>query len=281
MFDNQTPPNATPPTNLPLGEPDDMFAGASVPEPVIEPVNQETPIISAPIPAAPTALDAGVLRARNPLPTSVPIADEDPSFDPPLTPVPPTNRGGMGQGDGGGTLPSQENILRDPMGGHKTWITIIVLLSLAVVGVAGAWVYVTYFKPIETRIETTNTAPVNTETAKPAETAPTVSEVETEPATSTDSRILFGEPVLDTDSDGLDDEFEKKNGTNMLAWDSDEDTLGDGEEILTWKTNPNKSDTDDDGFADGVEIRNGYNPLGTGKLFAIPTPTTTATTTKS
>lgn len=47
----------------------------------------------------------------------------------------------------------------------------------------------------------------------------------------------------DTDKDGLNDDDEKKYGTN-----------------------PNKKDTDGDGYSDFEELKNGYNPLGKGKL---------------
>jgi len=47
----------------------------------------------------------------------------------------------------------------------------------------------------------------------------------------------------DSDNDLLSDEYKKKLGTN-----------------------PNKSDSDGDGFKDGDEVKNGYNPLGPGKL---------------
>jgi hypothetical protein len=49
--------------------------------------------------------------------------------------------------------------------------------------------------------------------------------------------------VLDADLDGLPDDVEARLGTD-----------------------PRKTDTDDDGFSDAEEVRNGYNPLGGGKL---------------
>jgi hypothetical protein len=49
--------------------------------------------------------------------------------------------------------------------------------------------------------------------------------------------------ALDTDSDGLTDEAEKK-----------------------YSTDPLDPDTDKDGFLDGAEVKNGYNPRGSGKL---------------
>jgi hypothetical protein len=50
-------------------------------------------------------------------------------------------------------------------------------------------------------------------------------------------------PKKDTDKDGLNDEDEKKYGTN-----------------------PNNKDSDGDGYSDFTELSHGYNPLGKGKL---------------
>lgn len=49
------------------------------------------------------------------------------------------------------------------------------------------------------------------------------------------------------------------------AADTDGDTLTNAEEAL-YGTDPQKEDTDGDGYKDGDEVRNGYNPLGSGKL---------------
>lgn len=93
----------------------------------------------------------------------------------------------------------------------------------------------------------------------------------------------------DSDGDGLTDEIERRLGTNPNSLDSDNDGIIDGEELLGWKTNPlladsdgdgladyNEAkvyhsdplqpDTDGDGFSDGEEVRNGFSPLGQGKL---------------
>lgn len=48
--------------------------------------------------------------------------------------------------------------------------------------------------------------------------------------------------------------------------DADKDGLTYEQEVTIYKTNPNKADTDGDGFLDGDEVKNGYNPLGEGKL---------------
>ncbi|MEK7073302.1 MAG: hypothetical protein AAB974_02585 [Patescibacteria group bacterium] len=54
--------------------------------------------------------------------------------------------------------------------------------------------------------------------------------------------------------------------------DTDGDDLSDADEAV-YGTSPTNRDTDGDGFADGTEVRNGYNPLGAGR---ISPPTTSA-----
>jgi hypothetical protein len=53
---------------------------------------------------------------------------------------------------------------------------------------------------------------------------------------------------------------------NKMIKDSDGDGLSDGNETLKYKTDPNNSDTDGDGYSDGDEVKNGFNPLGAGKM---------------
>ncbi|MFC1645239.1 sortase domain-bontaining protein [Patescibacteria group bacterium] len=50
-----------------------------------------------------------------------------------------------------------------------------------------------------------------------------------------------------------------------LDFDNDKDGLSLIEEY-TYKTNPLKADTDDDGYSDGQEVKNGYSPVGEGKM---------------
>jgi len=52
---------------------------------------------------------------------------------------------------------------------------------------------------------------------------------------------------------------------NLAINDSDNDGLSDKEEEF-YGTDKNNPDTDGDGYKDGDEVKNGYNPLGTGKL---------------
>lgn len=77
-------------------------------------------------------------------------------------------------------------------------------------------------------------------------------------------------PLVDTDNDGLNDDEEAKYGTDAKIADTDNDNLSDYEEIMIWKTNPLNPDTDEDTYPDGQEVKNGFNPLGAGKLLELP-----------
>jgi len=71
----------------------------------------------------------------------------------------------------------------------------------------------------------------------------------------------------DTDGDGLNDYEEIKNlGTNPIEADTDRDGLNDYEELKIYHTHVQKPDTDGDGYLDGEEVKNGYNPLGEGRI---------------
>ena len=67
---------------------------------------------------------------------------------------------------------------------------------------------------------------------------------------------------IDTDGDGLSDDYELKIGTDPLNPDTDGDGLKDGEEVLVYKTNPLNPDTDYDMLKDGEEVKKyKTNPL--------------------
>ncbi len=277
MFDNQNnPPAGAVPNNLPMGEPEDMFSGADV-----EPALPQPDPINMP----PTALDAGVLRPKI---ESVPMPQPmmEPEMPPLAEPAPlPVSMATPPRRESVEPMPmpvnaNSDGVLAAPLGGHKALITVIVLLSIIIIGGGSAWAYFTYINPPDTQVLPNNTALIPTTTPSNNQNTDSVvtTTIELDNNTSTDSLILFGEPVLDTDSDGLDDSVEKEKGTNMLAWDSDGDTLSDGDEVLTWKTNPLKADTDGDTYEDAAEIKNGYNPNGDGRLFAVTTTSTASNT---
>jgi cell wall-associated NlpC family hydrolase len=66
--------------------------------------------------------------------------------------------------------------------------------------------------------------------------------------------------VVDTDKDGLSDEFERRTGTDPFDKDSDNDGLMDGAE-LRFGTKPRDRDSDGDGYNDGNEIGAHHDPL--------------------
>ncbi|PWB39002.1 MAG: hypothetical protein C3F02_01170 [Parcubacteria group bacterium] len=84
---------------------------------------------------------------------------------------------------------------------------------------------------------------------------------------------INGEPIKDSDADGLSDNEEKILGTNPSDPDTDHDGLGDFQEAIVYHTDPLESDSDHDGIPDGEEIKLGTNPRGSSFLrdFFIPT----------
>ncbi|AFK22045.1 calcium-binding protein [Pyrococcus sp. ST04] len=73
--------------------------------------------------------------------------------------------------------------------------------------------------------------------------------------------ISQGKPDIDTDGDGLKD-YEERNiyGTSPVSFDSDDDGVGDGYEVMIG-SDPLDSDTDSDRLSDGEELALGTSPL--------------------
>lgn len=245
MFDDQV--NKTnPPANLPT-EPADMFAGVENDDNAPE--------------KTPDALGAGLLKKKD---VSAPSMSSAPMVAPSLYEV------------------------KQPILG-KVLLFVVIAAVLGAVGFGGWYAYNNFVKTKS--VETTSVVPAVTELQPSVETptaieTPVVADnisTTTPFATSSDvtakmnnDKILFGEAV-DSDKDGLDDVREKELGTNVFNADTDADGLSDGDEVIIWKTNPLNPDTDGDTYKDGDEVRNGYNPLGPGKLFNIPTGASTST----
>lgn len=76
--------------------------------------------------------------------------------------------------------------------------------------------------------------------------------------------------VQDSDGDGLTNEQEIDAGTSVSKADTDNDGLGDREEVQVYGTDPRRADTDGDTYPDGVEVDGGYNPNGPGKILELP-----------
>jgi hypothetical protein len=83
-----------------------------------------------------------------------------------------------------------------------------------------------------------------------------------------------GTAAIDSDKDGLTDAEEAQLGTDAMQADSDGDGLSDWDEVRVYKTNPLNPDSDGDGYIDGEEVKNGYNPLGPGRMLNINSTST-------
>jgi hypothetical protein len=68
------------------------------------------------------------------------------------------------------------------------------------------------------------------------------------------------DPTIDSDSDRLADCTEFSLGTDPLKFDTDGDSLGDGDEVLRLGTNPLAVDTDGDTLTDPAELQAGTDP---------------------
>lgn len=135
-------------------------------------------------------------------------------------------------------------------------IGIIVLLGI--LGGGGYWAYLKYFKNSTPIIE----ANLNNESE----------DINLDNQNDENQEgININESAIkeDTDGDGLKDEYEQVLGTDINNTDTDGDGLYDREEVVVYNTDPLNQDTDGDGYKDGEEVKNGYNPLGPGRLLNI------------
>jgi fibronectin type 3 domain-containing protein len=99
-----------------------------------------------------------------------------------------------------------------------------------------------------------------------------------DPLDASDNGVVCGDDNVDTDGDGFAD-YDEIVGINLttlvngiainilvypdpLDFDSDDDGVGDSEEVDEYSTNPTDTDTDGDGLSDGDEVNtHGTNPL--------------------
>lgn len=258
MFDEPTS-GPIPPTNLPT-EPEDMFSD----------VEKNSAQNAAP--DMPDALSSGLLKRKNMAAT------------PPPGLLPATEEGG-----------AMDYRMSRPILG-KIIVGLLLALVVGALSYAGWWFFVGRKHAAKTD---TTTATVNQSTTD--NTAGNNAQPNTNvPSQMNNDNILFGQGV-DLDKDGLDDVREQEIGTNPqnpdtdgdglndgdevivyksspLNSDTDADGLSDGDEVLIWKTNILNPDSDGDGYPDGTEVKNGYSPLGPGKLFTAPATTTSVTT---
>lgn len=256
MFDDQQPKGPTPPGNLPIGEPDDIFGDVE---------KTAGPVEAAPIMSQPSALERGVLRPKQ-------------EWAPRITvpPMPPT------QGVDAGVSRPDIYTVKEPVLARGLITVLAIIVILGILGGGGWWIYNKFVKQggnivTDVLVQSAEEAlPTEEPVVAPEEAPPAVIETPVEGGATQDvgaevkdQQALFGEPI-DKDGDGLDDTKETELGTDPNNWDSDGDELSDGDEVLVWKTSPLNPDTDGDKYQDGAEVKNGYNPAGTGKIFEPP-----------
>lgn len=291
MFDDKpiAPQGGSAPQNLPLGEPEDLFSQTDDVLASPNPASPAAPVAPASNPAdyaSNSALDAGILRPKEPQIPSQSFPQRDPGMMPPppvSSPLP------------GAPLDYTQsmNSMKEPSMSRGILVVIIVVVAVLLLGGAGWWVY---------RYLNVPAAPVTPDISETSDDTSSPDEEETQPEESTDEEvvpttpseelpiagddttstqpvdetILFGD-ATDTDADGLDDKREETLGTDPEKSDTDADELSDGDEVIIWGTNPLNPDTDGDSFLDGKEIKSGFSPKGAGKLFEVkPSSSTTS-----
>lgn len=266
MFDDQTnpaPDAGSPPANLPIGEPEDMFADA---ESSAVPPSPPSGAPQATVRSieAPSAVDAGRLKPK--LPESAqPALQPMPAAVPPLVHTPPPE------------MTQSMDDIKEPRTAKRIMMVTLILVGVAVL-VGIIWFVFGWL----TRSKSLDLAPGDRQSgAATGELTPPTAASAPPPvgvlpdvinergADSIDDTVLFGEPI-DVDGDNLDQAREQTIGTDPDNWDTDGDELSDGDEVIIWKTDPNNPDTDGDTYTDGSEVKNGYSPTGPGKLFQPP-----------
>jgi hypothetical protein len=246
MFEDQgNSNNATPPKNLPV-LPDDIFAA-------VEPTT--LPNTAGSISEQPDALEAGLLKKKEQETGGASVRPAAGGAVPPIIGQQPVSYA-----------------VKEPVLG-KILATIFGVLIIGGLGVGGWWVYTNYFK--ESKAVNEGITPIDAlPSVEPTVTNPVAPSTSSVNEDITNDQNLFGEQI-DSDKDGLDDRRELDLSTDVNKPDSDSDGLSDGDEVLIWRTDPKLPDSDSDGYKDGEEVKNGYNPMGPGKLFNLPATTTT------
>jgi hypothetical protein len=263
------------PGNLPIGEPEDIFGGVdTAPEPSAAPAAAPSEGAAGTPPTPPavpsSALDAGVLKPKVATPPSVPGV---PAATPPPRPAAPR----------AAAASPQSYQVKSPSIGRGIVGIVIALVVVAILGGGGWWIYNSFIRSPEQPVGPVTTTPQENllEEIPPTSTGNEIPITETESEIGgglevdervIDEEVLFGEPI-DRDADGLDDVTEESIGTDPNNWDTDGDELSDGDEAIVWETDPLNPDTDGDGFSDGAEVKNGYSPVGPGRIFEAPTST--------
>lgn len=297
MFDDKTLKNPSNiPNNLPIGEPDDMFAGV---DPVSNTPQNDNTDSGGKTLSEGTALGAGVLRPKNDLGSKENVSKDIPRNnnesnigDRPLSSpqnVESNNQiPNLEQNSEFNQVNNQKQgdvyTVKEPAITRGIVTVFVIILLVLVLGFGGWWIYDSFINQDNKNqdIFQDNIVNVDNNLVDNEENNLDLNNQELDNADANsnnnndlaadivDEQILFGEPV-DKDGDSLDDDRELDLGTDPNNWDTDGDGLGDGDEVIVWKTDPLNTDSDGDGYTDGDEVKNGYNPAGDGKIFEPPT----------
>ena len=318
MFDDNPTSNSNSiPSNLPLADNDDIFDSVdedtSVSPGIVNAVDptEENFTLKEETPFGNSALDAGVLKPKvdnDNFVSEKKVDDMFSSTDDSVAPVndmsvpqpvapSPTSEGSSYQtilpptGVGASENTNHSSQMSEPVGSKKMIIWIVIFVVVLVLGSGSTWIYFSFIKDSGQKdtfanIENTQTNTNDNQNSNQVEDkTPVIVEDNTSNDNTSSSTDLTNEIIeggnLDTDGDGLDDIRETELGTDPLNWDTDGDDLNDSDEVLIWKTDPLNPDTDGDDYEDGTEIKNGYSPIGPGKLFEVPTTTISASTTSN
>lgn len=176
------------------------------------------------------------------------------------------------------TMTGVPNMPDDPMswpdnsasvaGKKKMLIAGIVVIVIILLGIGGYVAYQRFVvqQPVVPASESENAnGDTSTDTESTNNDTSAVPVVEGNTSDTEDSGVDLSLPI-DSDGDGLTDQEELKYNTDPDLADTDRDGLFDREEVVSWKTDPLNPDSDGDSFLDGDEVKNGYDPLGPGKL---------------
>jgi hypothetical protein len=282
MFDDQIKKQqASAPSNLPVSDPEDMFSAT---DDVAPAESRQTIPEQPPVVGAKSALDVGVLKPANS--QQPPRFPQQNVLQPAVNSPQSANRISFESPTISASIPKnpvaeepkQEYAITEPAMSRSILAILIVVAVVAIVGGGGWLLYVTFIRGDIPDQQTANLDQLDLkeEAVDMTDLLPSdnseAGALTAEEQIKTDlinNDLLFGEQV-DSDDDGIDDLKEGELGTDPKHWDTDGDTLSDGEEILIYKTNPLDPDTDKDTYNDGIEIKAGYNPLGTGRLLELP-----------
>lgn len=289
MFDDQMPAQSgqTPP-NLPIGEPEDMFAdvdptpNSGTPDvstgesnmgaPKTDasavqdapPVENPQPIVETQIatPAAPTtAIEAGMLQPVVAAPSVAPGASQSPVANTPSNTQPPISS--MPEE----FIPQQDdamsNSVREPNFARKVMILCIILIVSFVIGLLLWFIYTKFFLTESQNVPSTRILEQQTPQDN-AFVAPVADDF-VAPIVDTPIEIVTSSDAMATTTEITTNSVAGTTSEDQILFgdtvDTDEDLLDDDQEIQ-FNTDPRNWDTDGDGLSDGEEVLNwGTDPL--------------------